>query len=334
MALAPRTPDVVLTADWPVVQKAMRAIMRGVTTANGSLADERLERITGQLAGSSARFADAAYLAVQILRDLDRIDESEAVYLLDAICDARMERFEDNDAEYQAMLLAGGPLEEHISGMMQRRHALEAQYHLARGETALARMIVEDYEAFGQLRAEGEIVLLDDKPMPAVLEPPDPARVAALTEAIVRLAATENSHEAYKSHVALFEEKRDGHVMSAIAAVQQAREIGVLSREESVSLLDDMVGEVVLDAMEADRETARITRRMLAITQELTYEIAMNDPHYIELDRRRSLKADRLTVMYYRRFGEHWIANLLKDDPIAYDEMRQAPVGDWRTPAV
>jgi hypothetical protein len=245
-----------------------------------------------------------------------------------------MERFEDNDPEYQAMLLAGGPLEEHISAMMQRRHALEAQYHLARGETALAKMIVENYDAFGQLRAEGEIVLLDDKPTPPVLQAPDPARVAALTEAIVRLAATENSHEAYKSHIALFEEKNKGHITSAIAAVQQAREIGVLSREESVSLLDDMVGEVVLDAMEADREIARITRRMQEITHELTYEVAKNDPQYIELDRRRSLKADRLTMMYYRRFGEHWIANVLRDDPLAYDEMRQAPVGDWRSPAV
>src|SRR5437763_3473309 len=127
MAPAPRTPDVVLTADWPVVQKAMRAIMRGVTTANGKLADERLERVTGELAGASARFADAAYLAVQILRDLGRLDESEAVYLLDAICDARMERFEDHDPEYQAILLARGPLEEHLAGMLQRRRALEAQ---------------------------------------------------------------------------------------------------------------------------------------------------------------------------------------------------------------
>ena len=342
--------DVVASPPWGTVRGAMK-MLRAVTEARTEKdAESRLERVLAR-AEKSAGFTNAAYVAAQVLRDADVLDRAEAIYLFTTLYDLWEEEYSETDAQYQACLqryVAHETTPGHAAGQeltiddLQRElreigTTFEARFHRARGEVALAQLLLRDTAVVRDLAAVGEVSLVIDAGTAdgAIPDQPDRARVGVICERIAALAAAETTRETLAMHHALYAELRGTDVASGMAAVRALREVGLVSFNESIGLLSDVLDPLVLAEIDADRECRRLQLRMdeLKTAARLAGpvdEAIAEDP---DLWARYEARTRVLLAMCLRRFGEHEAATLLIEQRDEFERCEsEISVGAWGGP--
>lgn len=310
-------------------------------------------------AGESREFMEAAFTATQALRDLGTIDQAEAAYVFGELYAAWEDRYEKNDRVIQQLLQsfvdrpwpaeparAGegkeAPHEKLLDRLSRRKWELESLFHRVRGEFALSHMILENPDQFGMLRATGQLSLgIEDRfpPDDDATAEPDPKRVALITERIIALAATETGRETLRAWQDFVDAELGDDATSGVAAVQRVRELGLISADEAVGLMDTVLGGVIPSAIEADRECARLRLAIdtLRLKHGLDHEGRLPDgtehPDWTFLDRQHERRANGVMAVWLRRYGEHRSANLLVDNPAEYYRLvNEVTVGAWGGP--
>jgi len=215
------------------------------------------------------------------------------------------------------------------AAMHDERLAKEIALHRAYGEDELARMLNERSEEYGLLAASGALSLLEDKPKLKELEDPEPGLPvsAALPERALALLAAETIRERHPAWQALSDELRGADPAAAVAAIQSLRDVGSISFEESLVLIDMAIDPIVDAKLERDREFHRLDRALEAA--EVKYGIDYKEPEasrpmeFRVIEFLRLRRADNITAVVLRQFGEHRMANLMTTDPEKFNEMRE-----------
>lgn len=115
---------------WNAVRGAMRQLTAVTEAHTATEAEHRFEQLLVR-AERSVELTNAAYVAAQILRDSEILSRVEAAYVFCLL----FTRHTDDGAD-----------------------AVEAQFHRARGETALAQLVLGDREPYLRVMVEGKQV--------------------------------------------------------------------------------------------------------------------------------------------------------------------------------
>jgi hypothetical protein len=320
----------------PVDPKRMAWAARRLTAvANAKTkeaADRRLFRLCGW-ATRSARNMDAAFAAVQMLRDLETIDRAEAAFVFNELVDSLLWRELDDhtpDPELVRAIEEGGDLDLISAARSDRETVRVAAFHRDRGEEELADMLLHHTDAYADLRTEGELSLVHDKvPAEESGKPMNPpAAPPALSEHVLALSATETLKQWMVAWPVFCKSLHGTDPASAVAVVQGLRDVGSISFNESLILIDMAIDGLVDDALAADREHHRLQRAI----DEFDRVHGINEadgatPESRPLGRqvlmhRLSRRIDGIKAVILRRFGEHRLAHLQATQPEEYTRIR------------
>jgi hypothetical protein len=328
-------PDDVRPMDPRAVARLETRLRRAIAARTTDAANDRIERLL-EPAESSLAYADALYFAAQRLRDLGELEQEEAVFLFEQVFQAREPSQDDDDdvemtrssgAFHKALALGGNSA--NLEAWFLRRLDIQfverrAAFHRARGEFALADVSERDERAYADLWAKGEEWLIRDKPLGFEREnlPADPSEVAVLLEKLIAFSAADAVAETRDWVTRMYgyiNARGDTRDASQLAAIRQARAMGIITRAESAKLIDEVVGLRVPDLIQADRIGARLTRKLERF--DATWDVGAPNPERDALDSERHERAQKLYAVELRRIGEHWMAELLLTDPETYEEM-------------
>jgi hypothetical protein len=310
--------DIVIRPRWSAVRAAMKRLTAVADARTTERAQGRFDRLVFR-AQKSAAFTEAAYLATQVLRDMDVLSRGEATFVFRELFDLRSDEYSRNDP-YP-----------------------EARFHRARGELWLAELLLHDARTAMKLAAEGQCSLMVEKldTDDAEVDTPDPAVVATICERIAAVATADTSRETIDRYHVLSVALGEAGVGSGMAAVGELREIGLVSFTESVGLISGILYPLVYHEVEADRECARLQARIddssRGHAEESGRPSTTGKAQWVEgtLDKRLDARKRVLIVMCLRRFGEHEAATLVIENPKEFDRLAgQIGVGVWGGPSV
>jgi hypothetical protein len=291
--------------------------------------DDRIDALF-DWARRSWRKVDATFAAIQILRDLDMIDRAEAAYLFAELYE-HLPRKENPQAqdELANAVTSGVEYELIVAAMRDGENRRAELFHRERGEEELADMIAKEPQAHTKLWAEGEVSLLHEKPSDSA-PPSDTPHVIPhdLAEHVLALSATETFREWLPAWHALCRALRDAEPAAAMLTIQSMREVGAISFNESVVLIDMAISTPVFDALQADREYRRLERALETWIREHGIDEAdgaSDETRPLEwqvLEQRRCRRLYGITAIVLRQFGEHQLASLIVTDPEEYKRLR------------
>jgi len=203
----------------PATAAAARQLYAAAKASTKEHAEERLEEFLADAARSDADF-ETAFLATQMLRDLDRIDDSIALHVFDHLIENRRGK---------------GPSTGLSAADLYRR----------RGESEFARLIESDPIGYAAYAAAGRVHLMSMKQSTEVRGGiDDPKDLTALSDYTVALmgAPEDNRRDEWNRFVrALKTVSVDG----AVRVVRSLREEWKLSPADYASLIDTIIGESV-----------------------------------------------------------------------------------------
>jgi hypothetical protein len=347
------SPDLVTRPDAGRVEIAKARLVVVTLAESPTKAADRFERLTDR-ASRSLTYMEATFSAAQALRDVGTIDHEEAAYIFNELFSAWEDVYDKHDPVTQQILssqvermerkesASEASVRKHLDRLLRRGRELESTFLRVRGELALSHMILENPEQYAHLCVAGQMSLLreeDFAPHDEIAAEPDAKRVALITERILSLAATETGRETLRAWHAFAEAELAGDAASGAAAVQRVRELGLITADEAVGLMDTVLGSVMSTAIEIDRECARLQRAIDAVRAQhgLDYNGCLPDgtehPDWKYLDRQRERRANGVVASCLRRFGEHRSANLMLENPAEYDRLvNDVSVGAWGQP--
>jgi hypothetical protein len=306
----------------------MRQLKAAIRARSFEATDSRLDRFY-RTAVRSPENMSAAVRAVQRLRDLEAIDHAEAAYLFNSLYDTASERQDESDPAFDRAIEQGVEWELIWAAMDHDTRTGEIDFLRAHGEEELARLLAERPDEFGLFWAGGCLSLLEDKPRLKELRNPEPGLPVSvvLPERILALSAAVSIREWHAAWDAFHEELRVTDPSGAVAAIQGLREVGTISFEESLALLDMAIDPIVDARLARDREFQRLDRALEAAAKKYAIDYAKpEDSRPMEfrvIDYLRLRRADNLTAVVFREFGEHRIANLITTDPEKFNAMRE-----------
>lgn len=318
--------------DPDLVRRAATRLAAGVDAPNMQLADRRFFRMV-RWGARSPRNTDALFAAVQMLRDLGTIDNCEAAYLFNELRDHLLwKQMTGNGADprLEQAIREGTEHDLLLAAMADEERARTAAWYRERGEEEIADMIANDHEQHDALCTEGYDSLLEDKP---TFEPPAPPAESAgasrrLAERVLALSATETMAEWHAAWMDLCSAMNDTPPAIAVPAIRGLRDVGGISFEESLVLIDMAIEDEVQGVLAADRQYQHLQRELEAVEQStgiVCAEPAAGDPGPIAWQIVRHRLARRIigqTAVVLRRFGEHRLANLLVAKPGEYARIR------------
>jgi hypothetical protein len=350
------TPDLVTPPNTRRVEVAKARLVVVTASESATTAARRFDRVMDR-ASQSLEHMEATFRAAQALRDVGTIDQAEAAHIFSGLYSVWEEVYEKNDPVTQKLLSSHieeieraestsqsreASINKHLDRLLRRGRELESIFHRVRGEISLSHMILENQEQYRDLCTAGEASLLhaeDFLPDTDVAAEPDAQRVALITERIISLAATETGRETLRAWHAFAEAELAGDAASSVAAVQRVRELGLVSADEAVGLMDTVLTGVMSTAIEVDRECARLQRAIDAVRARHGLDHngrlpnGAEHPEWTYLDRQRERRGNGIMADCLRRFGEHRSANLLVENPAEYDRLvNEVSVGAWGRP--
>jgi len=321
--------------------RAARACIRKVLEAQSQgAAAEAFEAIWDCGFRSAAR-AEAVFAAAQELRDLGLVDEAESAAIFELAWAERFQRvlFEDLDVGAADELrdadieVPNTPEFEARADEYHRRSGPGlAAFLEARGESQLAGLVRADLSRFDRLCARGEFLLVKMKPAdaPNLTEPPDAKRVAWASERILGILG--EPRQARGAALGTFVlEMSPSDTMAAVAAVQELRECGLVSRGEAAGLLETFLLHAYIATLQADRELQRMVWDWpIAEPEEdgqgprpFTVLELVRSPHPLDegLAWRLGDRLYRVKASLLRQVGEHELANLALRERTRYARM-------------
>jgi hypothetical protein len=274
---------------------------------------------------SSAASADALYRAVQRLRDLGELDPEEAAFLFDELFQCREDVLLDAHAEMDKALQAASSTPHDVDKLMEfldrRRVEVRAAFHRARGELTLALLSETDDAAYNARCSQGEQWLIEDKPHDALDDDfsADEAEVGQVLEQLIKYSAAEHLRDFIAGLCAYGEATRGVSDGSCLAAIRQAREMGMIRRDQAAKLIDSLVAHRVNLMAEGDRVTVLLRRWVVAPFW--TVGEPPSSPKDQVIAAQINERWDQLKTAEFRRIGEHWLADLLVHDRDGYERM-------------
>jgi hypothetical protein len=275
----------------PAVAAAARQLYAAAEASTKAHAEERLEEFFTDAARSDVDF-ETAFLATQMLRDLDRIDDSIALHVFDTLI-------------------------ENLRGNGPSTGPSAADVYRSRGETGLAQLIESDPVRYRAHSAAGGVHLMSMKQSTKVRggidDPKDLTTVSKYTLAL--MAAPEDERRAeWNTFVRAI---KTVSVDGAVRVIRSLRDEWKLSPADYASLIDTIIGESVEMLIDEDCEIQRLgddagvaakgpKKRLLATPDE---------------ERRSLRRSARIKAAFLRRLHEHELANLLLSDLDAYDAL-------------
>ena len=262
---------------------------------NAITRDEANERIGAWfLWAKDGKDIDAAFRAVQILRDLDTIDPEEAAYLF-------------------AQLLRSGPVFMKLTDEA-------VKYLRAHGESEIAALFVDDPALFRHALKSAADSLIERKPLDEDYRrrKDKPARVAVVGERVLALSASSAGPEREAAWAALMSAMKGVSIEARVRAVSRLKEVGALSRAEHAALVHHLSTERYVKLAQHDREYRRRFR-----TEGLGPERTPSPLTRPERTQESQLvpRSRRIHVACLRQLGEHDLANLLLANSDAYDAL-------------
>jgi hypothetical protein len=302
-------------------------------------ARRRLEHFLARVK-KSVENADAAFAAVQASRELAVIDTHEAMYLFFEIYDCWEERYEDADPVSQQLKQrlsraidnarstadADAASDRFMRASTRRSLRLKADYHRARGEELIADMMISEPERYAALWTEGEARLVSSRVGDDDCSPPDFSRAAAarISERVLAVTAAETLRDEIRETGSLWKAVQEGNVSSAVVALQELRELGLLTPAQANVLLDEVIAEATDRELERDHEYCRLSSAFDALGPQYstTLPTELIDPTFEMrvLSFLIEKRCDAIHAIQLRGFGEHRLANLLLRDRNAYYE--------------
>jgi hypothetical protein len=328
----------------PELLALMMRRLTGVANAKSSeRADARLFRLCTRAVRSSRRI-DAVFAAVQLMRDLDKIDRAEAAFILWSLFGQLYwkDLFSPKRKRHPGLARAlqeGVELELVLAAATDSEIVRAAAFLREHGEEELAEMVLNQPEEYQALCSEGEGTLVDDKPPEERAAEPvtSPGATQVFSECILAVLATETFREWMPAWQAMWQASKAVAPADAVAAIQNLREIGALTYEESVSLIHRVIDSLIDDALEVDREFRRLDRALDVFQEKHGIDFRdgiADDARPVEwqvLRHRHRRRFNGITAVVLRRFGERRSANLLTRSPKEYDRLCDETVGGERT---
>jgi hypothetical protein len=237
---------------------------------------------------------DAAFLACQILRDLDILDPEEAAYLFVQLWRSSADiRVVDDEA---------------------------LEYFRSHGEEGLAALIVDDPEVFRAVLDSAADSLLDKKPLrhSRPKQADDPVRIASMTERLLALSASAEGPEREATWASLKDAMKGLSPEAQLRAASRLKEIGALSPAEHAAVVEHVSVSLMASLTMYDREMRRRSRSNGLGGGEVPSPFPRR-----ERDDRYSLppRSWRIQVAILRQLGEHELANLYLSNGGAYREL-------------
>lgn len=231
------------TIDPELLAKTTRQLRAVVNARSSERADNRLFRLFTR-AVRSEEHIEAVFAAVQLMRDLDKIDRAEGAFILwrlfdqmlwNELCTSKRKPDPDFDRAWRE----GVELDLIIAAENDRETVRAAAFLRDHGEEELADMLLNQPEEYEALWVEGEGTLIGDKPPEErPVEPAtSPASAQVFSECILALATTESLKDWVQAWKAVCRASREVAPADAVAAIQSLREIGGISYEDSVSFI-------------------------------------------------------------------------------------------------
>jgi tetratricopeptide (TPR) repeat protein len=330
------------TIDRELLAKTTRRLRAVVNAKSSERADARLFRLCTR-AVRSEQPIEAVFAAVQLMRDLDKIDRAEGAFILWRLFDQLLwnelcTSTRKPDPDFDRAWREGVELDLIIAANNDRETVRAAAFLRDHGEEELADMLLNRPDEYEALWVEGEGMLVGDKPPEERPAAPatSPAATQVFSECILALAATEAHPEWFPAWMALHEASKAVAPADAVAAIQSLRDAGGVSYEESVSLIQRALDPLINETLEADREYRRLDRALEAFDE--THRIDTKDGvadgvrpvEWQVLRHRHRRRFDGITAVVLRRFGERRSANLLTRNPQEYDRLCDKTVGGRR----
>jgi hypothetical protein len=256
------------TIDRELLAKTTRRLRAVVNAKSSERADARLFRLCTR-AVRSEQHIEAVFAAVQLMRDLDKIDCAEGAFILWRLFDQLLwnellTSKRKPDPDFDRAWREGVELDLIIAANNDRETVRAAAFLRDHGEEELADMLLNQPEEYEALWVEGESTLVGDKPpeeRPAELAT-SPAAAQVFSECILALATTESLKDWVQAWKAVCRASREVAPAEAVAAIQSLREIGGVSYEDSVSFIHRAIDPLIDQALEADREYRRLDRAL------------------------------------------------------------------------
>jgi hypothetical protein len=314
--------------------RVLTAVVEAETTEES---EARFDQFMAR-AAKSLENTETAFAAAQALRDLDVIERAETACLLESLYQALQEEYEEADPALQRIQdeigalatrraegTAADPAAENAEearlqhALARRMEELKAEFHRARGEDAFADLIVSNPSEYLALTVAGYDSLVEHK-VPAdqcETPPPDPKKVALISERIIGLAASETGRETLRKWRALSATGDGTDPASDVVAVQNVRALGLISEPEAMELVHSFLDSAFSCAIDADRQCVRLRKAMEAIEAARglesggTFAEGTAPPEWKILEQQLERRIDGVMAGCLRRFGEHKMANLL-----------------------
>ena len=352
MPRSTRRADSVVRPDWKRVRSAMRRLTSVVEAETIEEAERGLDRLIDRVTASPEN-TEAAFAAAQTLRDLGTIDLAEAACVFDLLYEADEEDYEDADPELQRILktvsraaprseaAAADDIKRFHQAVSRRMDELRSEFHRARGEHAIAALILRDEAEYHTLVATGYDSLVCDKPSAdeSLSVEPDPKKVAVLCERIIALAASETGRETYQQWEALVDASDLRDPASDVAAVRNVRTLGLVTEHEAMNLIHAFLDAAFVAAISADRPCAALRRAMEALEHAHGLAEGTSFPEgeapfeWRVLESRLERRAEGVMACCLRRHGEHAMANLLVEHRAEYYRIvDELGIGAWGAP--
>jgi hypothetical protein len=309
-------------ADLRMTRAMLQSLRSILQTRTPKKSDERLYSLMTWAIAKPARI-DAVAAAVQTLRDVGEITRAEAAYMIDYLIDLPRDNRELDPGI--SKLIVESP-EHHDLAMAAMSHhdtMLGVEFYKAHGEFELAELFENDIDAYRTLCAEGQISLYDYKedhhPRVKEAKSKDPSVVM---EKVIAMSATEGIPAwlpAWKEFCSALHEVTPE---TAVVAIQNARELGVITYAQSASLIDDAITDLFWHEAALDREHHRLEQAMEVMDEQLGIKYETPDDQQpfewrvlnAQMERRKA----GITAVILRRLGEHRMASLLVNDPDGY----------------
>jgi hypothetical protein len=221
-----------------------------------------------------------------------------------------------------------------MAAMEHRDMTFVIAFYTAHGEDQLAKLFEDDPDAYATLCGEGQESLLEYKHEhhPRHVRKGLSDDAGLVMEKVLALSATVGIREWLAKYQEFTPVLLAVKPEAAIRAVQSAREIGAITFEQSVNLLNDLTSDAYWHEAELDREYHRLSEAVEKLEARLGIVVETPDAERplewqlleAQLERRRN----GIHAVVLRRVGEHRMANLIVDDPAEYDRMRQTHIGE------
>ena len=280
--------------DSPLVAAAAKQLLRAANERTSHAAKRGMQEFRDSAYESDATF-EAAFLAAQMLRDLDRIDHDEMAYVLDYLFDDPLKRRRRFDASTFA-------------------------FYRAHGESELATKMEKRRATYVQDTFDGELSLIAGKPPGGDRPVVDTeASVADIAERALALSAAAAKPDRVREWNNFVRAARTVSVRAAVGAIRSLREIKTLTPHEYAALVNTVIEPAIDQLCDADRLIHRLRRAAGPEGHKIVGASPADRSRRRNAQRRLTVRLRRVRAAYLRQLGEHDLANLLRSKPLLYE---------------